>query len=126
MKTLKILDLFSSYVYSCYSWGTASIIWPEIRLQNETFLYVLYSRKRLTLLTLTAEAALFAIDTVIGDVSINPILLKATRAFWSLGVTLVEPFCCNDVDNWRSPLGIPGCPGDPELSGTVGSRFFFL
>jgi len=53
----------------------------------------------LALLTLTAEAALFAIDTVIGDVSINPILLKATRAFWSLGVTLVEPFCCNDVDN---------------------------
>ena len=82
-------------------------------------------------MTVTADAALLAIDTVIGDVSINPILLKATRAFWSLGVTLVEPFCCRDVDNCNSPLGIPGWPGaDPEVAGGGGTaggrRFFFL
>ena len=57
---------------------------------------------------MTAEAADLAIDTVMGDVSIRPILLRATRAFWSFGVTLVEPFCCRDVDSCKRPFGMPG------------------
>ena len=57
---------------------------------------------------MTAEAADLAIDTVMGDVSIRPILLRATRAFWSFGVTLVEPFCCREVDSCKRPFGMPG------------------
>ena len=61
----------------------------------------------LTLFTVTADAADFAMVAVMGEVSTSPILLNANRAFWSFGVTFVEPFGCSEVDNWRSPLGIP-------------------
>ena len=61
----------------------------------------------LTLFTVTADAADFAMVAVMGEVSTSPILLNANRAFWSFGVTFVEPFGCSEVDNWSSPLGIP-------------------
>ena len=80
----------------------------------------------LTLFTVTAEAADLAIETVMGEVSTSPILLNATRAFWSFGVTLVDPFCCNDVDSCRRPLGIPGWPLEFDAldSGTVGREIW--
>jgi hypothetical protein len=67
---------------------------------------------------LTAEAADLAIDMVMGLEAIaeaaesnNPILVKAILAEWSLAVTLgvtLGRACCNEVDNCKRPLGMPG------------------
>ena len=88
---------------------------------EEELLLLFAGLSRVFLTLVTAEAADLAIETVMGDGVTRPILLKATLAFWSLGVTLVEPFCCRLVDNCKSPLGMPGCPEMPELAAELGA-----